>query len=68
MLALRFVIIGLTLLLGLFLIARGSVVIGGIILALAIARVAMAFTWMRRRNEFRARMQARRARAGAQRL
>jgi hypothetical protein len=67
MLALRFVIIGLTALLGIFLLARGSVLIGGIILALAIARVAMAFMWMRRRNEFRARIQARRARASAQR-
>jgi hypothetical protein len=67
MLALRFVVIGLTVLLGAYLLARGSVVVGGIILALAIARIAMAFTWMRRRNEFRARMQARRARAGDQR-
>jgi hypothetical protein len=67
MLALRFVIIGLTALLGVFLLTRGSVLVGGIILALAIARIAMAFVWMQRRNEFRARVQARRARIGAQR-
>ena len=67
MLALRFVISGLTVLLGIFLLARGSVVFGAIILALAVTRIAMTFVWMRRRNQFRTRVQARRARMGAQR-
>ena len=63
---LRFVIFGLALALAAVIIVRGNVLVGGLIGALALARIAMFFMWMRRRKEFRARMQQRREQGGGQ--
>jgi hypothetical protein len=63
---LRFVIFGLALALAAVLIARGNVLIGGLIGALALTRIAMFFMFMHRRKEFRARMQQRREQGGGQ--
>ncbi len=60
MLALRFVIIGLGAVLGIALIARGNVLIGGILCALAVARLAMVATRMHRRRAIVERVRARR--------
>lgn len=60
MVALRFVIIGLGAALGIALIARGNVLIGGIVLVLAVARIAMVATRMHRRRAILERVRARR--------
>ena len=52
---LRVVIVAIALVLGIALIARGDVVIGMLVCGLAFARIALFFTIMRRRREFRER-------------
>ena len=63
---LRFVIVGLALALAAVLIARGNVLVGSLIGVLALARVGLFLMYMRRRKEFRARMQQRREQGGGQ--
>jgi inner membrane protein involved in colicin E2 resistance len=59
----RVVLLALGGLLGLVLIARGALLIGGIILAMAALRAVMLVSIVRRRDRFRAARAARRSRA-----
>ena len=52
---LRLIIIAVTLVLGLVLLSRGSLVIGGLVTALAVLRIVMVIGMERRRRAFRAR-------------
>jgi len=51
--AMRWVLVGLGLLLAVVLIATGSVLIGVIVGALAVTRLAMVLSWQRRRRQWR---------------
>ena len=59
-LTLRFVMIGLSVVLGIALLAKGDTLIGVILIALALVRAAMVFSRLRRRNELVQRGQLRR--------
>lgn len=59
-LTLRFVMIGLSLVLGIALLAKGDTLIGVVLIALALVRAAMVFHRLRRRNELVQRGQLRR--------
>ena len=50
-LTLRFVMIGLSAVLGVALLAQGNVLIGGLLVVLAVVRAAMVFSRLRRRRE-----------------
>ena len=56
---LRFVIIGLAATLGVVLLVNGNTLIGGLILALAVARLVMVLGMRRRRRAMMARWQSR---------
>ncbi len=60
---LRISLLALGVLLGLVLISRGAVLIGGILLAMALLRAVMVVSIVRRRKQFRAARAARRTRA-----
>jgi hypothetical protein len=51
----RWLLAGLGIVLGLVLIAKDDVLIGGIILAMALIRVVIFLQWQQRRREFRER-------------
>lgn len=51
----RFILVAVGLTLGIVLIARGNVLIGGLICVLSIARFAMFVSMRKRRREFRER-------------
>jgi hypothetical protein len=55
MFAMRWVLIGLSLALSIALIARGDVLIGGLLAALAVGRMAVFMRMQQRREQFRAR-------------
>ena len=64
---LRLVLVGLGVVLGVFLVAQGAVVVGGLVLVMAAVRLAMVVRFgqlrherMARRDEFRDRLRARR--------
>ena len=59
-LTLRFVMIGLSVVLGVALLAKGNTLIGVVLIALAFVRAAMVFIRLRRRNELVQRGQHRR--------
>ena len=59
---LRAVLLALSLTLAAVLIARGNVLVGGLIAALAVTRVALFVQMRRRRKQFRGRWQAGRPR------
>ena len=62
MIAMRAVLVGLGVLLGVVLIANGNVVIGGLVLVMACVRAVMVFRWHHRRQAFLERRAAFRAR------
>jgi hypothetical protein len=53
MLGIRWILVGLSLALSIALIARGDVLIGGLLGALAVARMAMFLRIQQRREQFR---------------
>jgi hypothetical protein len=63
MLVIRWVMVALTAVLAALLIARGNVVIGVVLGALAVTRVALLVGMQRRRERFRRRIQRRDARS-----
>ena len=55
MLGLRVVVVALALVLAVVLLANGSVLIGGLIGAIAVVRATMLLEWWRRRRQYRGR-------------